>query len=58
VELGPSEAAPFVRDVLAPAAGRSRVGLWFVRHVDKIDTDNPIEAVKGRPVFELCSPQE
>ena len=58
VELGPSEAAAFVRDVLAPHAGRSRFGSWFVRHVDKIDIDNPVEAVKGRPVFELDSPHE
>jgi len=56
VELGPSEAAAFVRDVLAPHAGRSRFGSWFVRHVDKIDIDNPVEAVNGRPVFELHSP--
>ena len=56
VELGPSEAAAFVRDVLAPHARRSRFGSWFVRHVDKIDIDKPVEAVIGRPVFELRSP--
>jgi deazaflavin-dependent oxidoreductase (nitroreductase family) len=55
VELGPREAAAFVRDVLAPHARRSRFGSWFVRHVDKIDIDKPVEAVKGRPVFELHS---
>ena len=53
VELGPVEAAAFVRDVLAPRARLSRSGSWFVRHVDKIDIDHPAEAVIGRPVFEL-----
>jgi len=56
VELGPSEAAEFVRDVLAPQARSSRFGSWFVRHVDKIDIENPVEAVSGRPVFELHRP--
>ncbi len=53
VELEPTEAAEFVRDVIAPNARQSRVGLWLVRDIDKIDIDNPVEAVKGRPVFEL-----
>jgi deazaflavin-dependent oxidoreductase (nitroreductase family) len=52
-ELGPDEAAAFIRDVLAPHARRSRFGSWFVRTVDKIDIDDPIEAAKGRPVFEI-----
>src|SRR5438477_9069189 len=42
VELGPTEAAEFIRDVLAPHARRSRLGSWFVRSVDKIDIDNPV----------------
>jgi len=53
VELGPTEAAEFVRDVLAPHARRTRLGSWFVRTIDKIDIDNPVEAAAGRPVFEL-----
>jgi deazaflavin-dependent oxidoreductase (nitroreductase family) len=53
VELGPSDAVGFVRDVIAPLARRSRFGGWFVRTVDKIDVDDPEEAVRGRPVFEL-----
>ncbi|TMD21609.1 MAG: nitroreductase family deazaflavin-dependent oxidoreductase [Chloroflexi bacterium] len=57
VELGPTEAAAFIRDVLAPHARRTRVGSWFVRTVDKIDIDNPIEAAVGRPVFELHPPE-
>ena len=58
VELGPSEAAAFVRDVLAPHARRSRFGSWFVRHVDKIDIDTPVGAVRGGAVFELHRPPE
>jgi deazaflavin-dependent oxidoreductase (nitroreductase family) len=53
VELTPAEAAEFIRDVLAPHARRSRLGSWFVRTIDKIDVDNPVEAAIGRPVFEL-----
>jgi deazaflavin-dependent oxidoreductase (nitroreductase family) len=53
VELGPTEAAEFISDVVAPHARRSRFGEWFVRHVDKIDIDHPAEAAVGRPVFEL-----
>jgi deazaflavin-dependent oxidoreductase (nitroreductase family) len=52
-ELGPDEAAAFIRDVVASHARRSRFGSWFVRHVDKIDIDDPVEAARGRPVFEL-----
>jgi hypothetical protein len=53
VELGPAEAAEFIRDVVAPHARRSRFGSWFVRTIDKIDIDHPVEAARGRPVFEL-----
>jgi deazaflavin-dependent oxidoreductase (nitroreductase family) len=53
VELGPGEAATFIRDVLVPHARRAWLGAWFVRHVDKIDIDHPEEAAEGRPVFEL-----
>ena len=53
IELGPAEAAEFIREVLAPHARRSRLGSWFVRSVDRIDIDQPEEAAEGRPVFEL-----
>ena len=53
VELGPAEAADFIRDVLAPHARRTRLGRWFVRYVDGIDIDHPVEAAEGHPVFEL-----
>lgn len=53
LELGPTEAAAFIRDVLAPHARRTCFGSWFVRTVDRIDIDHPVEAAEGRPVFEL-----
>jgi deazaflavin-dependent oxidoreductase (nitroreductase family) len=53
VELGLSEAGEFIRDVLAPRARQTRLGAWFVRSIDKIDIDHPMEAARGRPVFEL-----
>jgi deazaflavin-dependent oxidoreductase (nitroreductase family) len=53
VELEPTQAVAFIREVLAPHARRSRLGSWIVRTIDKIDIDNPEEAAKGRPVFEL-----
>jgi deazaflavin-dependent oxidoreductase (nitroreductase family) len=53
VELGPREAADFIRDVLAPHARRVPVGAWIVRNLDRIDFDHPEQAAKGRPLFEL-----
>jgi deazaflavin-dependent oxidoreductase (nitroreductase family) len=53
VELGYTEAVEFIRDVLAPEARRRPLGGWIVRNLDKVDFDNPEEAAKGRPVFEL-----
>jgi deazaflavin-dependent oxidoreductase (nitroreductase family) len=53
VELGPEEAAEFIRDVLAPLARTTRLGSWIVRHIDKIDIDHPEAAAEGRPVFEF-----
>jgi deazaflavin-dependent oxidoreductase (nitroreductase family) len=53
IELGPTDAAEFIRDVLAPHARRTRFGSWFVRNIDKIDIDSPVEASRGRPVFEI-----
>jgi deazaflavin-dependent oxidoreductase (nitroreductase family) len=53
VELDLPKAAEFIRDVLAPRARQTRLGAWFVRSIDKIDIDHPMEAARGRPVFEL-----
>jgi len=43
----------FIRDVLAPHARRTWIGSWIVRNLDKVDFDDPEEAAKGRPVFEI-----
>ena len=53
VEVGPAEAVAFIRDVLAPHAHRTRFGSWFLRNIDKVDFDNPVDAARGRPVFEI-----
>jgi deazaflavin-dependent oxidoreductase (nitroreductase family) len=52
-ELTGSDAAAFVRDVVAPHARRSRFGKWFVRTIDRIDIDHPERAALGMPVFEI-----
>ena len=53
VKLDLADAAAFIRDVLAPRARQTWLGEWFVRAIDKIDIDHPMEAAQGRPVFEL-----
>src|SRR5262245_53504079 len=56
-ELTPEEAVAFFREVHAPLARRNGwLAMWIVWHVDKIDIDNPREAARGRPVFELRPP--
>src|SRR5262249_28790200 len=52
-ELDLPEAAELLRDVIAPRARQTWLGEWFVRSVDKIDIDQPMEAARGRPVFDL-----
>lgn len=53
VELKGGEAVDFLQVVLVPLARESRLGAWFVRHVDKIDIDDLEGVVRGRPVFEI-----
>lgn len=53
VELEPTQAIAFFRDVLGPRVRQTLLGAWIVRHIDKVDIDNPVEAAQGRPVFEL-----
>jgi deazaflavin-dependent oxidoreductase (nitroreductase family) len=53
VELGPTEAVEFFRDILAPYLRGNRVGAWIVRHIDGIDVTNPSEAARSCRVFEL-----
>ena len=54
IELAPTEAVAFYRDVFAPLVRRyGALAAWIVRNIDKVDIDNPVEAADGRPVFEL-----
>jgi len=43
----------FFRDTLGPLARRIPFGSWFIRTVDGVDLNDPVEASEGRPVFEL-----
>ena len=43
----------FFRDVLAPFARDLRGGMTFVRLIDGVDLNRPVEEAEGRPVFEL-----
>lgn len=53
VELDHDEAVRFIREVIAPIAATTKVGDWFVRHIDKIDLDHPEETAMGKPIFEV-----
>jgi deazaflavin-dependent oxidoreductase (nitroreductase family) len=53
VELDPEETVAFYRDILAPRAEQSRAAAWIVRHVDGVDISHPVEAARGRPIFEI-----
>ena len=52
-ELDPTERVAFFRDVLGPVTRSIRFGVWFIRIVDGVDLDDPVEAAEGRRVFEL-----
>jgi deazaflavin-dependent oxidoreductase (nitroreductase family) len=52
-ELDPTQRVGFFRDVLGPLARGFPFGIWFIRIVDGVDLDHPIEAAEGRRVFEL-----
>ena len=52
-ELDPAQRVGFFRDVLGPLARGIPFGAWFIRTVDNVDLDDPLEAAEGRPVFEL-----
>jgi deazaflavin-dependent oxidoreductase (nitroreductase family) len=53
IELGPAQRVAFFRDVLGPVARGIPFGVRFIRIVDGVDLDDPLEAAEGRPVFEL-----
>jgi deazaflavin-dependent oxidoreductase (nitroreductase family) len=52
-ELDPSERVGFFRDIAGPVARGIPFGYWFIRIVDGTDLNRPVEAARGRPVFEL-----
>ena len=51
-ELDPERIA-FFRDFLGPLARSIPLGVWFIRAVDGVDLNDPVDAADGRPVFEL-----
>ena len=52
-ELDPSQRVEFFRDVLRPVAHDMPFGVTFIRVVDGVDVDRPVEEAEGRCVFEL-----
>lgn len=52
-ELGSKERVGFFRDTLAPLARRIPLGVLFVRIVDGVDLNHPVEAAEGRVAFQL-----
>jgi deazaflavin-dependent oxidoreductase (nitroreductase family) len=52
-ELDQSQRVGFFRDVLGPVARSIPFGVRFIRVVDGVDLDDPLEAAEGRVVFEL-----
>jgi deazaflavin-dependent oxidoreductase (nitroreductase family) len=52
-ELGPTQRVEFFRDILGPLARSIPFGVTFIRLVDGVDLDHPLEAAEGRRVFEL-----
>jgi deazaflavin-dependent oxidoreductase (nitroreductase family) len=52
-ELDPTQRVEFFRDILGPLARGIPFGVWFIRTVDGVDLDRPLEAAEGRRVFEL-----
>src|SRR3954471_859573 len=52
-ELDETKRVAFFRDVASPVARRIPLGYWFIRIVDGTDLNHPVEAARGRPVFEL-----
>jgi hypothetical protein len=53
IELEPTQRVAFFRDILGPRARGIPFGVWFIRTVDGVDLNRPVEAAEGRRVFEL-----
>jgi deazaflavin-dependent oxidoreductase (nitroreductase family) len=52
-ELDQAERIAFFRDTLGPLARSMPGGVWFIRTVDGVDLNRPVETAEGRRVFEL-----
>ena len=52
-ELDPAQRVAFFRDTLLPLARGIPFGVRFIRILDGVDLNHPVEAAEGRPVFEL-----
>jgi deazaflavin-dependent oxidoreductase (nitroreductase family) len=52
-ELDPAQRVDFFRDTLGPLARGMPFGVSFIRMVDGVDLNHPVEAAEGRVVFEL-----
>jgi deazaflavin-dependent oxidoreductase (nitroreductase family) len=52
-ELDPPERVRFFRDVLGAVARGIPFGVTFIRVIDGVDLNDPVDAANGRPVFEL-----
>jgi deazaflavin-dependent oxidoreductase (nitroreductase family) len=52
-ELDETQRVAFFRDVLGPLARRTPFGVQFIRIADGVDVNDPVEAAKGRRVFEI-----
>jgi deazaflavin-dependent oxidoreductase (nitroreductase family) len=52
-ELDSVQRVGFFRNSLGPLARSIPFGVQFIRVVDGVDLDRPMEAAEGRPVFEL-----
>jgi len=52
-ELDPTERVEYFRNVLGSLARSIPFGVQFIRIVDGVDLNDPVEAAEGRRVFEL-----
>ncbi len=52
-ELDPAQRVEFFRDIFGPFARSRRGGVTFIRIVDGVDLNHPVEVADGRRVFEL-----
>jgi hypothetical protein len=52
-ELDPTQRVEYFRDVLGPLARSIPFGAWFIRSIDGVDLNDPVEAANGRVVFAL-----